>query len=191
MSQVRVNWFWEYYDVINERLRKCPEFSQYSIHLLLYIQRAVFIPHHSYIKMFLPSVWRHGELFLVSYHNVPLMEKPSSVHCQYILAASDCAYYISLQRKWIGISGWDFVECSDVHNYSGFVIWYFLWPNMYCLPYHKNWRSKQGWLFSPVHFSLLVEPVKFFINNRSVFSSQRICPLSYLLVIPAFFEWYG
>ena len=186
-----VNWLWEYDDIINERLRKFPEFSQYSIHLTLYIQRAILIPHHSDIEMFLPPVRRHSEFFLVSGCDVPLMKEPSSVNGWYILAALDCTYYVSLQRKRIGVCGWDFVERSDVHNYSGFLIRYLFWPHMYHLSYHKNWCFKQGWPLSPVHLTLLVEPVKLFVNNRSVFGSQRIRSLGYLPVIPAFFEWYS
>ena len=186
-----IHWFWEYDDIINKCSRKSLEFPQYPIHLTLYVQRAVFIAHHRDIEMFLPSVWCHSKFFLVGRCHIPLMEKPSSINSWYVFATPDCAYYVSLQWEWIGISGWDFVKCSNVYHYSGFLVWYFFWPNVYCLPYNKDWRPEWGWSLSSVHLFLLMEPVKFFVNNCSVFGSQRIRPLRYLCVIPAFFERYG
>ena len=166
-----INWFWEYNNIINECLSKSLEFPQYLIHLTLYIQWAVFITHHCDIKMFLASVWRHSKFLPVSCCNVPLMKKPSSVNGWYIFATLDCAYYVSLQQEWIGISGWDFVKCLNVYHYSSFLIWYLFWPDVYCFLYNKDWRPEWGWLFSPVHLFLLMEPVKFFVNNCSVFGS--------------------
>jgi hypothetical protein len=107
------------------------------------------------------------------YNYLSLMKKSCAVHDRDVRASLNFTQNFQLQRHWISVVFWNFVEIANVDDHS-FASCERFSHEMCDDSYHEHqiciWRRFKN----SFHFTQRMQDVKFFINNRLIFDLQLI-----------------